>query len=257
MLIPIVVEQTARGERAYDIYSRLLKDRIVFLTGPVDAAAASLICAQLLFLASEHPKRDISFYINSPGGSVTDALAIYDTMQYIRPPVATLAIGQAHAVAALLVAAGRPGKRHALPNAKLLLRQPVGAYRGQATEVAIHAREVLAIRARLNRLLAKHTGRPLNAIEEAVERDRFLWAEEARAFGLIDLVVQNRKHDVDQGPAAKRMPPSTRPTPKQPVARARGTNPNEPIPFPATRPRLGHGRGPIDGCIESRSSSPW
>lgn len=200
----MVVERTARGERAYDIYSRLLKDRIVFLTGLIDADRSSLICAQLLFLETEDPRRAISFYINSPGGSVTDALAIYDTVRYLRPEVATLALGQACSVAALLIASGAPGKCHALPNAKLLLRQPVGDYRGQATEVEIHARQILATRARLNRLFAKHTGQTLDTIEGTMERDRFFSAEDAKSFGLIDAVVRSRKHDNGHGPGCQR-----------------------------------------------------
>lgn len=249
MLIPMVVERTARGERAYDIYSRLLKERIVFLTGPIDAAVSSLICAELLYLESDNPKREISFYINSPGGSVTDALAIYDTMQYLRPEVATLAVGQAHSVAALLVASGAPGKRHALPNAKLLLRQPIGAYRGQATDVEIHAREILATRARLARLFVEHTGQPVEVIQEAMERDRFLSADEAQVFGLIDSVLQSRPAERDSAPRPDRDRPPTRPSPGEILPVKAKARPNLPIPFPTARSR--HGRS--DGQTEQRS----
>ncbi len=237
MLIPVVIEQSARGERAYDLYSRLLKERIVFLTGEIDDTAASLICAQLLFLESNNPKRDISFYINSPGGSVTGALAIYDTMQYVRPKVATVAVGQAHSVAALLVASGAPGKRYALPNAKFLLHQPVGAYHGQAMDVQIHAREMLAIRARLNRLLSQHTGQSEKTIEQAVERDRFLSAEEAKDFGLIDVVVVSGKQLGSSGPDTGQAPAPPRPSPNQPAPRPAKAEPNQPIPFPTTHCR--------------------
>ncbi len=192
MLVPIVIESTARGERAYDIFSRLLAERIIFLTGPVDDDAASLVCAQLLYLESEAPNRDIYLYINSPGGALTAAFAVHDTMQFVRPQVATLVIGQAHSVSALLAAAGEPGKRRALPNAGFILRQPIGAYEGHATDIAIHAREILDLRSRQNRLLAKHTGQSIAVVEEAVERDRYLTAEEAQRFGLLDIVVHNR-----------------------------------------------------------------
>lgn len=241
MGIPTVVEQTARGERVYDIYSRLLRERIVFLTGPVDDSVASLICAQLLFLESEQPKRDISLYVNSTGGAVTGALAIYDTIQYIRPDVATVALGQAHDVAALLVACGAPGKRHALANARLLLRQPLGVYYGQAADIAIQAREVLATRARLNRLLAGHSRQPLARIEEAVERDRFLSAEEARDFGLIDAVVETRPPDVS--PPTRRPAPARQPTEEPVASEGEAAAPNLPIPFPTARTRLAQRRG--------------
>ena len=237
MLIPVVIEHTARGERAYDLYSRLLKERIVFLTGEIDDTAASLICAQLLYLESANPKRDISFYINSPGGSVTGALAIYDTMQYVRPEVATVAVGQAHSVAALLVACGTPGKRQALPNAKFLLRQPAGAYHGQAMDVKIHAREILAIRARLNRLLSQHTGQPERMIEQAVERDRFLSADDAKGFGLIDVVVVSGKHAGSRGPDASPAQAQSPQSPDQPALRRAKAEPNLPIPFPTTHSR--------------------
>ncbi len=191
-LIPMVVEQTNRGERSYDIYSRLLKERIIFLTGTVYDEVSSLICAQLLFLESENPNKDISFYINSPGGVVTAGLAIYDTMRYIRPPVSTVCIGQAASMGSLLLAAGAKGKRYALPNARVMVHQPSGGFQGQATDIEIHAREILALRARLNNIYVEHTGQPLAAIETAMERDKFLSAEEAKEFGLIDEVVANR-----------------------------------------------------------------
>ena len=192
MLVPMGVEQTNRGERTYDIYSRLLRERIIFLTGPVDDDVASLVCAQLLFLESENPSKDISFYINSPGGLVTSGLAIYDTMQYIRPPVMTLCVGQAVSMGALLLAAGALGKRYALPNARLMVHQPSGGFEGQATDIEIHAREILSLRARLNGIFALHTGQPLAKIEEAMERDRFLTPDEAKIFGLIDEVAVHR-----------------------------------------------------------------
>jgi len=192
MLVPMVVETTNRGERAYDIYSRLLKERIIFLTGGVDDNVASLICAQLLFLESENPNKDIAFYINSPGGIVTSGMAIYDTMQYIRPEVSTVCIGQAASMGSLLLAAGAPGKRYALPNARIMIHQPSGGTRGQATDIEIQAREILALRARLNNIYVKHTNQQLEVIETAVERDRFMSPEEARDFGIVDEVVMNR-----------------------------------------------------------------
>jgi ATP-dependent Clp protease, protease subunit len=191
-LVPMVVEQTSRGERAYDIYSRMLKERIVFLTGPVDDHVASLITAQLLFLEADNPEKDISFYINSPGGIVTAGLAIYDTMQYIRPDVSTLCIGQAASMGALLLTGGATGKRFCLPHARVMVHQPSGGYQGQATDIEIHAREILLVRKRLNGIFARHTGQSMEAIEEAMERDRFLSAEQAKEFGLIDEVVSHR-----------------------------------------------------------------
>jgi ATP-dependent Clp protease protease subunit len=188
-LVPMVVEQTNRGERAYDIYSRLLKERIIFMVGPVDDGVASLICAQLLFLESENPNKDIAFYINSPGGIVTSGLAIYDTMQYIRPPVSTLCIGQAASMGSLLLTAGAKGKRYTLPNSRIMIHQPSGGFQGQATDIEIHAKEILQTRARLNEIYAEHTGQTIKVIEEAMERDKFLSPEEAKAFGLIDEVV--------------------------------------------------------------------
>ena len=191
-LVPMVVEQTNRGERAYDIYSRLLKERIIFLVGPVHDAVASLICAQLLFLESENPTKDIAFYINSPGGVVTSGLAIYDTMQYIRSPVSTVCIGQAASMGSLLLAAGAAGKRFSLPNSRIMIHQPSGGAQGQATDIEIQAREILALRARLNEMYVRHTGQPLEVIQAAVERDKFLSPLEAKEFGLVDEVVEAR-----------------------------------------------------------------
>lgn len=192
MLIPMVIEQTSRGERSYDIYSRLLKERVVFLTGEVNDASASLICAQLLFLEAEDSKKDISFYINSPGGVVTAGLSIYDTMQYIKPEVATLCMGQAASMGSFLLAAGAPGKRFSLPNSRIMIHQPSGGFRGQATDIEIHAREILDLRLRLNKIYEKHTGTPLAEIEKAVERDNFMSPEDAKKFGLIDEIVEKR-----------------------------------------------------------------
>lgn len=191
-LVPMVVEQTNRGERAYDIYSRLLKERIIFLTGQVHDGVSSLICAQLLFLESENPTKDIAIYINSPGGVVTSGLAMYDTMQYIRPDVSTLCIGQAASMGSLLLAAGAKGKRFCLPHSRVMVHQPSGGAQGQATDIEIQAREILSVRARLNRIYADHTGQPIEEIEKALERDRFMSAEEARTFGIIDEVVSRR-----------------------------------------------------------------
>src|SRR5262245_37668042 len=191
-LVPMVVEQTNRGERAYDIYSRLLKERIIFLVGPVHDAVASLICAQLLFLESENPSKDISFYINSPGGVVSAGLAIYDTMQYIRSPVSTVCIGQAASMGSLLLAAGAKDKRYALPNARIMVHQPSGGAQGQATDIEIQAREILTLRKRLNEIYVRHTGQEIEAIERRLERDSYMSAEESRDFGLVDEVVENR-----------------------------------------------------------------
>ena len=191
-LVPMVVEQTNRGERAYDIYSRLLKERIIFLVGPVNDAVASLICAQLLFLESENPTKDIALYINSPGGMVTSGLAIYDTMQYIRPEIATVCMGMAASMGSLLLTAGAKGKRVALPHSSIMVHQPSGGFQGQATDIEIHAREILRTRARLNEIYVKHTGQPLDAVATALERDRFMTSEEAQAFGLIDEVMASR-----------------------------------------------------------------
>lgn len=200
-LVPIVVEQTSRGERSYDIYSRLLRERIIFLTGQVHDGVASLISAQLLFLESENPTKDISFYINSPGGVVTSGLSIYDTMQYIRPEVSTVVIGQAASMGALLLAAGAPGKRYSLPNSRVMIHQPSGGFQGQATDIEIHAREILAVRQRLNEIFVHHTGQDLATIENAVERDRFLTPEEAKEFGIIDEVVDRRPAAESSGDA--------------------------------------------------------
>src|SRR6201998_1413740 len=191
-LVPMVVEQTNRGERAYDIYSRLLKERIIFLVGPVHDAVASLICAQLLFLESENPTKDIAFYINSPGGVVTSGLAIYDTTQYIRSPVSTVCIGQAASMGSLLMAAGAKGKRYSLPNSRIMIHQPSGGAQGQATDIEIQAREILALRKRLNQIYVDHTGQPLEAIEAKLERDSYMSAEEAKEFGIVDDVVKSQ-----------------------------------------------------------------
>jgi ATP-dependent Clp protease protease subunit len=191
-LVPMVVEQSARGERAYDIYSRLLKERIIFLTGPVFDQVSALICAQLLFLESENPTKDIAFYINSPGGVVSAGLAIYDTMQYIRSPVSTVCVGMAASMGSLLLCAGAKGKRFALPNARMMVHQPTGGAQGQAADIEIEAREILTLRARLNRIYERHSGRALEEIERALERNRYMSAEEARDFGLVDEVVENR-----------------------------------------------------------------
>jgi len=191
-LVPMVVETTNRGERAYDIYSRLLKERIVFLTGGVNDAVSSLICAQLLFLESENPSKDIAFYINSPGGVVTSGLAIYDTMRYIRPDVSTVCIGQAASMGSLLLCAGAKDKRYALPNSRVMIHQPSGGAQGQATDIEIQAREILNMRERLNQIYVEHTGQDLETIEGAVERDRYMGPQEAKDFGLIDEVVINR-----------------------------------------------------------------
>ena len=191
-LVPMVVEQTARGERSYDIFSRLLKERIIFLTGPVDDSVASLVAAQLLFLEADNPTKNISIYINSPGGMITSGLAIYDTMQYIRPAVNTLCIGQAASMGSLLLAAGDPGQRFALPNARIMVHQPSGGAQGQAADVEIHAREILAARARLNDIYVMHTGQSLSKIEKSMDRDNFMTPEEAKTFGIIDDVITNR-----------------------------------------------------------------
>ena len=191
-LVPIVIEQTARGERSFDIYSRLLKERIIFMTGEVEDHMASLICAQLLFLESENPEKEISFYINSPGGVVTAGLSIYDTMQYIRCPVSTVCIGQAASMGSLLLTAGAAGKRYSLPNSRVMIHQPSGGARGQATDIEIQAREILKLRQRLNEIYVKHTHQPIDKVSAAVERDNFMSAEEAKNFGLIDHVVDRR-----------------------------------------------------------------
>ncbi len=193
-LIPMVIEQSGRGERAYDIYSRLLKERVVFLVGPVTEATANLIVAQLLFLESENPDKDISFYINSPGGSVSAGLAIYDTMQFIKPDVSTLCVGQAASMGSLLLAAGDAGKRFILPNSRVMIHQPMGGFQGQATDIEIHAKEILYLRGRLNEILAKHSGKPVEVIARDTERDFFMGAEEAVKYGLVDKVLVSREH---------------------------------------------------------------
>ena len=191
-LVPMVVEQTGRGERSYDIFSRLLKERIVFLNGEVNDASASLIVAELLFLESENPDKDLYMYINSPGGVITSGMAIYDTMQYIKPDVATLCIGQACSMGSFLLAGGAKGKRFSLPNSRIMIHQPLGGFQGQATDIEIHAREILNIRKRMNKLYSEHCNRPIEEVEKAVERDNFMSAEEALNFGLIDKVITNR-----------------------------------------------------------------
>jgi ATP-dependent Clp protease protease subunit len=191
-LVPMVVEQSARGERAYDIFSRLLKDRVIFLSGPIDDAVASLIVAQLLFLESENPDKDISIYINSPGGVVTSGLAIYDTMQFIKPDVSTMCVGQAASMGAFLLAGGAKGKRFCLPNARVMIHQPLGGVQGQASDIAIHAEETLKIRARLNQILAHHTGQPEDVIAKDTDRDNFMTADKALAYGLIDKILEQR-----------------------------------------------------------------
>jgi ATP-dependent Clp protease protease subunit len=194
-LVPMVVEQTNRGERAYDIYSRLLKERIIFITGPIDDVVASLVVAQLLFLEAENPKKEVSMYINSPGGVVTSGLAIYDTIQFVRPAVSTLCTGQAASMGSLLLASGAKDLRFALPNARIMLHQPSGGFQGQATDIMLHAQEILNLKRRLNEIYVKHTGQPLKKIEDALERDMFLTAEMAKDFGVIDKVIEKRPEE--------------------------------------------------------------
>ncbi len=191
-LVPMVVEQTARGERAFDIYSRLLKERVIFITGPIEDYGASLITAQLLFLEAENPKKEIHMYINSPGGLVTAGLAIYDTMQYVRPPIQTFCIGQAASAASLLLCAGKKGERFALPNARIMVHQPSAAFYGQAADIARHAQEIVKLKRRLNEIYAKHTGQTVEAIEKMLDRDTYMTAEEAKGFGLLDQVMARR-----------------------------------------------------------------
>jgi len=191
-LVPMVVEQSARGERAYDIYSRLLKERVIFLVGGVEDHMANLIVAQLLFLESENPDKDISLYINSPGGVVTAGMAIYDTMQFIKPDVSTLCIGQACSMGALLLAGGAANKRHALPNSRIMIHQPLGGFQGQASDIEIHAKEIISLKARLNDVLVKHTGQPLDTIEQDTDRDNFMSAEDAKNYGIVDSVIATR-----------------------------------------------------------------
>ena len=191
-LVPMVVEETNRGERSYDIYSRLLKERIIFITGAIEDGMATLVVAQLLFLEAENPKKEVSMYINSPGGIVTSGLAIYDTMQFVRPPVSTLCIGQAASMGSLLLAAGEKGQRFALPNVRILVHQPKGGFEGQATDIMLHAQEILNLKKRLNEIYMKHTGQPLQKIEDVLERDYFMTAEMAKDFGLVDKVIDKR-----------------------------------------------------------------
>ena len=191
-LVPMVVEQSGRGERAYDIYSRLLKERVIFLVGPIDDYMANVIVAQLLFLEAENPEKDINLYVNSPGGIVTAGMAIYDTMQFIKPDVSTICVGQAASMGALLLAAGAKGKRYALPNSRVMIHQPLGGYQGQATDIEIHAREILKVKGRMNELMAHHTGQSLEQIERDTERDRFLSAAEAVEYGLVDSILTHR-----------------------------------------------------------------
>jgi ATP-dependent Clp protease protease subunit len=191
-LVPMVIEQSGRGERAYDIYSRLLRERVIFLVGPVNDSTANVIVAQLLFLESENPDKDIFFYINSPGGSVTAGLSIYDTMQFIKPAVSTLCIGQAASMGAFLLSAGEKGKRFCLPNSRVMIHQPMGGFQGQASDIEIHAREILTLRSKLNAIMAHHTGQPIETIERDTDRDNFLSAEQARDYGIIDKVLTTR-----------------------------------------------------------------
>ncbi|MCZ0735418.1 ATP-dependent Clp endopeptidase proteolytic subunit ClpP [Phreatobacter sp. AB_2022a] len=200
-LVPMVVEQTNRGERSYDIYSRLLKERIIFLSGAVEDQMATLIVAQLLFLEAENPKKEINMYINSPGGVVTAGMSIYDTMQFIKPPVTTLCMGQAASMGSLLLTAGAPGQRLALPNSRIMVHQPSGGYRGQVTDILIHAEEVKELKRRLNEVYVKHTKRTLKEIEDALERDNFMSAQKAKEFGLIDQVIEQRPDDPEAGKA--------------------------------------------------------
>ena len=198
-LVPMVVEQTSRGERAYDIFSRLLKERIIFVSGPVHDGMSTLIVAQLLFLEAENPKKEISMYINSPGGVVTSGLSIYDTMQYIRPKVSTLCVGQAASMGSLLLAAGEKGMRFSLPNSRIMVHQPSGGFQGQASDIALHAKEILELKDRLNKIYVEHTGQSLKKVETALDRDNFMTAEEARDFGLIDEIVDRRGEEEDEG----------------------------------------------------------
>ncbi|MFZ0844537.1 MAG: ATP-dependent Clp endopeptidase proteolytic subunit ClpP [Pseudolabrys sp.] len=200
-LVPMVVEQTNRGERAYDIYSRLLKERIIFITGPIEDGVATLIVAQLLFLEAENPKKELSMYINSPGGVVTAGMAIYDTMQFVRPPVSTLCVGQAASMGSLLLAAGAKDMRFALPNARIMVHQPSGGFQGQATDIMLHAQEILNLKKRLNEIYVKHTGQSLKKIEDALERDYFLTADMAKDFGLVDRVIDRRPEEMLPKPA--------------------------------------------------------
>ena len=197
-LVPMVVEQTSRGERAYDIYSRLLKERVIFLVGPIDDYVANVIVAQMLFLEAENPEKDISLYINSPGGIVTSGMAIYDTMQFIKPDVSTICVGQAASMGSFLLAAGAKGKRYILPSARVMIHQPLGGYQGQASDIEIHTREILTLRDRLNSTLAKHTGQPIERIAKDTDRDNFMDSEAAKAYGIVDAVIDRRPDDTVQ-----------------------------------------------------------
>ncbi|MEM6943274.1 MAG: ATP-dependent Clp endopeptidase proteolytic subunit ClpP [Pseudomonadota bacterium] len=197
MLVPMVVEQTSRGERSYDIYSRLLKERIMFVSGPINDSVSTLMVAQLLFLEAENPKKEISMYINSPGGVVTSGLSIYDTMQYIRPAVSTLCVGQAASMGSLLLSAGEAGMRFSLPNSRIMVHQPSGGFQGQASDIEIHAKEVLALKRRLNEIYVHHTGQDYDSVENALDRDRFMRAEEAKEWGLIDQIVEKREGELE------------------------------------------------------------
>jgi ATP-dependent Clp protease protease subunit len=197
-LVPMVVEQTSRGERAYDIYSRLLKERVIFLVGPIDDYVANVIVAQMLFLEAENPEKDISLYINSPGGIVTSGMAIYDTMQFIKPDVSTICVGQAASMGSFLLAAGAKGKRYILPSARVMIHQPLGGYQGQASDIEIHTREILTLRDRLNSVLSKHTGQPIEQIAKDTDRDNFMDAEAAKAYGIVDAVLDRRPDDTVQ-----------------------------------------------------------
>jgi ATP-dependent Clp protease protease subunit len=199
-LVPMVVEQTPRGERVFDIFSRLLKDRIIMVNGEIEDGMASLVVAQLLFLESENPEKDIYLYINSPGGVITSGMAIYDTMQFIKPKVGTVCLGQACSMGSMLLTAGHPGMRIALPNSRIMIHQPLGGYRGQATDIEIHAKEILAIKKRMNELYVKHTGQKISVIQRSVERDNFMTAQEAKEFGLIDLVMEKRPNAKNKNP---------------------------------------------------------
>jgi ATP-dependent Clp protease protease subunit len=202
-LVPMVVEQTNRGERAYDIYSRLLKERIIFVTGVVEDHMASVVTAQLLFLEADNPKKEISMYINSPGGVVTSGMAVYDTMQFIRPAVSTLCTGQAASMGSLLLCAGEKGMRYSLPNSRIMVHQPSGGFQGQASDIELHAKEILALRARLNQIYADHTGQPVSAVEKALDRDNFMTAEQAREFGIVDTVISKRPEDAQRESSKK------------------------------------------------------
>lgn len=198
-LVPMVVEQTAKGERSYDIYSRLLKERVIFIVGPIEDHMANLIVAQLLFLESENPDKDVHLYINSPGGAVTAGMAIYDTMQFIKPNVTTMCIGQAASMGAVLLAGGQKGKRYCLPHSRVMIHQPLGGFQGQASDIEIHAREILSVRERLNKILSDHTGQSMDKIQSATDRDNFMSAEDARAYGLIDEVLESRVSEASEG----------------------------------------------------------